>query len=281
MIEYMGIQSCGYKGIWSTWLWCTHYTSQICCIILAALVDEERGEGHICWTSWPKFSPPGRIFRSKYHLSLCDCIDNQTQIHGDICRLICELLQSIAGVPKIKEGSNPATWMLEITSSAVEAQLDVDFGEIFANSDLYRYGERNNQNLSTGKHAKHSGPHTHASIPCTFCGWFFCTSNRNTSTQLFSTLVLQYLTTLSPSQEEWRTHQRSEHPTTRVQGPVFSHQVLANIYHSMQSLLLETALVLLEEFPVQCHPSHHDNHYWNFIWNHFLEKGWTNVSQIL
>lgn len=78
---------------------------------------------------------------------LCDCIENQTQIHGDVYRLICELLQSISGVPKIKEGSNPATWMLEITSSAVEAQLDVDFAEIFAKSDLYWYGERKNPSL--------------------------------------------------------------------------------------------------------------------------------------
>ena len=48
-------------------------------------------------------------------------------------------LQSIDGVAKIKEGYNPATWMLDVSSTAVEAQLGVDFAEIFANSDLYRY----------------------------------------------------------------------------------------------------------------------------------------------
>lgn len=48
------------------------------------------------------------------------------------------LLQSIPGVTKIKDGYNPATWMLEVSSSAIEAQLDVDFAEIFANSDQYR-----------------------------------------------------------------------------------------------------------------------------------------------
>ncbi|XP_058182567.1 pleiotropic drug resistance protein 2-like [Rhododendron vialii] len=62
---------------------------------------------------------------------------------------LVEYFESIAGVPKIKEGSNPATWMLEITSSAVEAQLDVDFGEIFANSDLYRRNEELIKDLST------------------------------------------------------------------------------------------------------------------------------------
>lgn len=47
-------------------------------------------------------------------------------------------LQAIPGVPKINEGYNPATWMLDVTATSVEAQLDVDFAEIYANSDLYR-----------------------------------------------------------------------------------------------------------------------------------------------
>ena len=47
-------------------------------------------------------------------------------------------MQAIPGVPKIKEGINPATWMLDVSATAVEAQLDVDFAEIYANSDLYR-----------------------------------------------------------------------------------------------------------------------------------------------
>ena len=47
-------------------------------------------------------------------------------------------LQAVPGVPKIKEGYNPATWMLEISSTAVETQLDTDFAEIYAKSELYR-----------------------------------------------------------------------------------------------------------------------------------------------
>jgi hypothetical protein len=47
-------------------------------------------------------------------------------------------LQAVPGVPKIKEGYNPATWMLEISTAAMETQLDADFAEIYANSDLYR-----------------------------------------------------------------------------------------------------------------------------------------------
>lgn len=49
------------------------------------------------------------------------------------------LLQTVPGVPKITDGYNPATWMLEVSSNAVESQLDVDFAEIYSNSDLYRY----------------------------------------------------------------------------------------------------------------------------------------------
>jgi hypothetical protein len=40
-------------------------------------------------------------------------------------------------VPKIKDGYNPATWMLEVTAPTVEDQLDVDFAEIYVNSSLY------------------------------------------------------------------------------------------------------------------------------------------------
>ena len=46
--------------------------------------------------------------------------------------------QGIPGVPKIKDGTNPATWMLAVTAPAIEAQLKVDFAEIYAKSSLYR-----------------------------------------------------------------------------------------------------------------------------------------------
>ncbi|KAG9146581.1 hypothetical protein Leryth_014602 [Lithospermum erythrorhizon] len=52
--------------------------------------------------------------------------------------MLLEYFESIPGVPKIKEGSNPATWMLEISTPAVEAQLNVNFANIYASSHLYR-----------------------------------------------------------------------------------------------------------------------------------------------
>ena len=47
-------------------------------------------------------------------------------------------IQAIHGVSKIKDGYNPATWMLEVTASAQELMLGADFAEIYKNSDLYR-----------------------------------------------------------------------------------------------------------------------------------------------
>ena len=47
-------------------------------------------------------------------------------------------LQAIPGVPKITEGYNPATWVLEVSSPLSEARLNMNFAEIYANSVLYR-----------------------------------------------------------------------------------------------------------------------------------------------
>ena len=46
--------------------------------------------------------------------------------------------QGIPGVPKIKDNYNPATWMLEVTSASVEAELKLDFATIYKESHLYK-----------------------------------------------------------------------------------------------------------------------------------------------
>ncbi|KAJ4714209.1 Pleiotropic drug resistance ABC transporter [Melia azedarach] len=53
------------------------------------------------------------------------------------CHLI-EYFEGIEGVKKIKNGYNPATWMLEVTSSSQEKELGVDFADIYRNSELCR-----------------------------------------------------------------------------------------------------------------------------------------------
>ncbi|KAJ7981129.1 Pleiotropic drug resistance ABC transporter [Quillaja saponaria] len=68
---------------------------------------------------------------------------------GQHSHLLVEYFEAIPGVPKINKGYNPATWMLEISSSAAEAQLDIDFAEVYANSDLYKRNQELIKGLST------------------------------------------------------------------------------------------------------------------------------------
>ncbi|XP_065869416.1 pleiotropic drug resistance protein 1-like [Euphorbia lathyris] len=71
---------------------------------------------------------------------------------GPLGRHSCHLIkyfEGIQGVNKIKDGHNPATWMLEVSSSAQEVTLDVDFADIYRNSELYRRNKAMIQDLKT------------------------------------------------------------------------------------------------------------------------------------
>ncbi|OWM79111.1 hypothetical protein CDL15_Pgr003282 [Punica granatum] len=56
---------------------------------------------------------------------------------------------AVPGVPKIKDGYNPATWMLNISTPAVETQLGVDFGDVYLKSSLYQRNQELIKELST------------------------------------------------------------------------------------------------------------------------------------
>ncbi|KAK3433876.1 hypothetical protein EUGRSUZ_D01157 [Eucalyptus grandis] len=56
---------------------------------------------------------------------------------------LVEYFEAVLGVPKIMNGYNSATWMLEVSASAIEAQLHIDFDDIYANSNL----DKRNQEL--------------------------------------------------------------------------------------------------------------------------------------
>ncbi|KAK7378528.1 hypothetical protein VNO80_03971 [Phaseolus coccineus] len=45
--------------------------------------------------------------------------------------------EEIKGVNTVEDGYNPATWMLEVTTSAKEMELGIDFAEVYKNSELY------------------------------------------------------------------------------------------------------------------------------------------------
>ncbi|XP_078168201.1 ABC transporter G family member 36-like isoform X2 [Carex rostrata] len=51
---------------------------------------------------------------------------------------LVEYFEAVPGAPKIKDGYNPATWMLEVTTMAQEEALGVDFAQLYKNSELYR-----------------------------------------------------------------------------------------------------------------------------------------------
>ncbi|XP_023639206.1 ABC transporter G family member 38 [Capsella rubella] len=51
---------------------------------------------------------------------------------------LIEYFEGIRGVGKIKEGYNPATWALEVTTRAQEDVLGVRFSEVYKNSNLYK-----------------------------------------------------------------------------------------------------------------------------------------------
>ncbi|XP_006644354.1 ABC transporter G family member 37 [Oryza brachyantha] len=62
---------------------------------------------------------------------------------------LIEYFEGIDGISKIKDGYNPATWMLEVTSSAQEELLSVDFSEIYRQSELYQRNQELIKELST------------------------------------------------------------------------------------------------------------------------------------
>ncbi|KAL0412870.1 UNVERIFIED_CONTAM: Pleiotropic drug resistance protein 3 [Sesamum radiatum] len=57
--------------------------------------------------------------------------------------------EGISGVPKFRDGCNPATWMLEVTSASSEAELGIDFSHIYMNSALHENNKEVVRKLST------------------------------------------------------------------------------------------------------------------------------------
>ncbi|WCJ30204.1 ABC transporter G family member 39 [Euphorbia peplus] len=71
---------------------------------------------------------------------------------GPVGRHACHLInyfQEFEGIPKIRDGYNPATWMLEITTAAQESALGVNFSDVYRNSDLYRRNKAMIKELSS------------------------------------------------------------------------------------------------------------------------------------
>nr|XP_043633072.1 ABC transporter G family member 39-like [Erigeron canadensis] len=95
---------------------------------------------------------------------------------GQYSNKLVEYFEAITGVPKIGDGYNPATWVLEVTSSAAENQLNIDYAEIYLNSSLYQENQEVVKELSTPSsgskdlffHDEHAQPFL---VQCKACFW--------------------------------------------------------------------------------------------------------------
>ncbi|KAK1319196.1 ABC transporter G family member 33 [Acorus calamus] len=67
---------------------------------------------------------------------------------GQHSNKLIEYFEAIPGVVKIKDNYNPATWVLEVTSSSMELQLGVDFAHLYRESLLYQNNKEMVKQLS-------------------------------------------------------------------------------------------------------------------------------------
>ncbi|KAG4189982.1 hypothetical protein ERO13_A07G002800v2 [Gossypium hirsutum] len=77
---------------------------------------------------------------------------------GRMSSHLIKYFEDINGVSKIKEGYNPATWVLEVTTRPQEEILGVKFADVYKRSDLYRRNKALISELSTpppGSHDLH------------------------------------------------------------------------------------------------------------------------------
>ncbi|KAF8113532.1 hypothetical protein N665_0049s0047 [Sinapis alba] len=67
---------------------------------------------------------------------------------GEHSQVMVDYFQSIHGVPEISSGYNPATWMLEVTTPALEEKFSMDFADLYKKSEQFREVEANIKQLS-------------------------------------------------------------------------------------------------------------------------------------
>lgn len=84
--------------------------------------------------------PASSIVASEFAVFVC-CSSDLFIVEPSFMLRIYTLLglQRIPGVVPIKDGQNPASWMLETTSAAEEERFGVDFAEVYQRSPLAMY----------------------------------------------------------------------------------------------------------------------------------------------
>ncbi|THU51833.1 hypothetical protein C4D60_Mb06t35210 [Musa balbisiana] len=124
---------------------------------------------------------------------------------GPLGRHSCHLIdyfEGINGVSKIKDGYNPATWMLEVTTQAQEGLLGVDFSQLYKNSELYQRNKSLIQELSIPPPGssdlyfptQYSQP---MAVQCMACLWkqhlSYCRNPPYTAVRFFFTTIIALL----------------------------------------------------------------------------------------
>lgn len=95
---------------------------------------EKRRSNDIFRRAWPTFMQAYTVLRGNLHdMHFLSLVISVALLHSRVSSL-----QSIPGVPKIKENYNPATWMLDISTPSVEAGLGVDYSILYKESHLYK-----------------------------------------------------------------------------------------------------------------------------------------------
>ncbi|KDP46501.1 hypothetical protein JCGZ_08473 [Jatropha curcas] len=64
-------------------------------------------------------------------------------------QIMIDYFQGFNGIPQIPDGYNPATWMLEVTTPAVEERIGEDFADLYKSSMQYREVEESIMHFST------------------------------------------------------------------------------------------------------------------------------------
>ncbi|KAL3530879.1 hypothetical protein ACH5RR_010201 [Cinchona calisaya] len=67
---------------------------------------------------------------------------------GEKSQTMIDYFQNIPGIPPIRDGYNPATWMLEISTPAAEERIGGDFAVLYRTSEQYREVEASIQRAS-------------------------------------------------------------------------------------------------------------------------------------
>ncbi|RID70355.1 hypothetical protein BRARA_C02383 [Brassica rapa] len=67
---------------------------------------------------------------------------------GQHSKVMVDYFQGVEGVPAISSGYNPATWMLEVTTPALEEKFNMDFADFYKKSQQFREVEANIKQLS-------------------------------------------------------------------------------------------------------------------------------------